>query len=81
MPPDPLFINAHGVLISTHSLDKGLVSWLPFHLGLSLVTMPGHDHTLQAMFHSDSLSNTTMVLNWICPVADGGSDIFGALNR
>ena len=57
------------------------MSGLPFHLGLSLVTMPGHDHTLWAMFHPDSLSNSTMVLNWICPVADGESDIFGTLNR
>ena len=45
------------------------------------MTMPGHDHTLQAMFHLDSLSNPTMVLNWICPVAHGDSDIFGVLNR
>ena len=45
------------------------------------MTMPGHDHTLQAMFHPDSLSNSTMVLNWICPVTDGELDIFGALNR
>ena len=43
--------------------------------------MPGHDHTLRAMFHPDSLSNATMVLNWICPVADGDSDIFGTLNQ
>ena len=45
------------------------------------MTMPGHDHTLRAMFHPDSLSNPTMVLNLICPVADGGSDIFGTLNQ
>ena len=24
MPPDPLFINVRGVLIPTHSLDKGI---------------------------------------------------------
>ena len=81
MPPDPLFINACGVLNPTHSLDKGISVRLPFHLGLSFTTMPGHDHTLRAMFHLDSLSNSTMVLNWICPVADGESDIFGTLNR
>ena len=45
------------------------------------MTMPGHDHTLRAMFHPDSLSNSTLVLNWICPVTDGNSDIFGTLNR
>ena len=45
------------------------------------MTMLGHDHTLLAMFHPDSLSNSTMVLNWNCPVADGESDIFGTLNR
>ena len=56
------------------------MSQLPFHLGLSFTTMPGHDHTLRAMFHPDSLSNLTMVLNWICPVADGGADIFGMLH-
>ena len=39
------------------------------------MTMPGHDHTLWAMFHPDSLSNSTMVLNWICPVTDGESDM------
>ena len=44
------------------------MSWLPFHLGLSFATMPGHDHTLRAMFRLDSLSNLTMVLNWVCPV-------------
>ena len=71
MPPDLLFINARRVLNPTHLLDRGLVSRLPFHLGLSFVTMPGHDHTLRAMFHLDFLSNSTMVLNWICPVTDG----------
>ena len=60
---------------------KGLVSWLPFDLGLSFATMLGHDHTLRAMFHPDSLSNSTMVLNWICLVTDGELNIFSALNR
>ena len=56
------------------------MSQLPFYLGLPFATMPGHDHTLRAMFHPDSLSNPTMVLNWICSVVDGGMDIFGAFS-
>ena len=37
MPPDPLFINTHEVLVSTHLLDKGISvmasfsSWIISH--------------------------------------------------
>ena len=81
MPPGPLFIYVRDVLILHTHWIRGLVSQFSLDLGLSLATMPGHDHTLQVMFHLDSLSNSAMLLCWICPVTDGESDIFSTLNR
>ena len=81
MSPGPLFIYERNVFALCICWIRELVSRIPFDLGLSLTTMPGHDHTLRVMFHPDSLSNSAMVLNWICPVTDGESDIFSTLNR
>ena len=51
------------------------------HYSPNLTRMPGHDHSLQIMFQPDSLSNSAMVLTWICPVGDGEADIFNTLNE
>ena len=50
-------------------------------LRLFIPKMPGHDHSLRIMFQPDSLSNSAMVLNWMCPVGDGEPDIFNTLNE
>ena len=36
--------------------------------------MPGHDHTLRQLYPVESLANTAMVFNWICPVKNNKHD-------
>ena len=43
--------------------------------------MPGHDHTLHRLYPVESLTNASMVFNWICPVKDGEHDPVDVLTR
>ena len=38
-------------------------------------TMPGHDHSLRALFELGSLNSKTMLLTWICPVKQGETSL------
>ena len=43
--------------------------------------MPGHDHSLRALFEPESLSSETMTLTWICPVKQGETSPVEVLRR
>ena len=43
--------------------------------------MPGHDHSLRALFEPESLSSETMTLTWICPVKQGETSPGEVLRR
>ena len=43
--------------------------------------MPGHDHSLRALFEPESLCSETMLLTWICPVKQGETSPDEALCR
>ena len=43
--------------------------------------MPGHDHTLRRLYAVESLSNASMVFNWVCPVKDSEHDPLDVLAR
>ena len=43
--------------------------------------MPGHDHSLRALFEPETLNSETMLLTWICPVRQGETSPVEVLRR
>ena len=43
--------------------------------------MPGHDHSLRALFEPESLNSEAMLLTWICPVKQGETSPVEVLRR
>ena len=57
------------------------VPLFPDHFIFSIEAMPGHDHSLRALFEPESLNSETMLLTWICPVKQGEASPIEVLRR